>query len=225
MPLPLIRLAISPVNGTVHYGVVDTARTITVTGCGTHSPDLLPVGEITAHTLCSACARVLLVLVTQPHPGGEPEARSSAGRGAGASHHRPVPGHLLGYCGKPLEADPTTVTGRWPCRLCTRLGDAIDRLREHAGGLLPDPEPCHGDDTLLWAPGGRENLVVGHRRNSTTGKGFCERPLSSSNPGAPNECAPCRLHWTQAQDVRKRYTLPMMRAEAGAWSAEAVTVF
>lgn len=223
MPLPLIRLSTSPVNGTAHHGVLTNAQAITA--CSAHSPDLLPVGENTAHTLCSGCTRALLVLMTEPDAGGEPEVRPSTGTGPGGAAHRPVPGHLLGYCGKPLDPNHPAPARRL-CSSCARLGDALDRLRQHSGGiLLPATEPCHGDDTLLWAPSGRDNLVVGHRRNSTTGKGFCERRLSGPNPGAPNECAPCRRHWKEAQRVRQEHILPLMRDEARTWLADSLGAF
>ncbi|WP_329025828.1 hypothetical protein [Streptomyces sp. NBC_00690] len=198
MSLPLIRLAIGPTHGTAHVGVLLGVEA--VTACATHSPDLKPVPEASAHILCQSCVRALLVLGTAPHP-GEPEARPATGTGRGTVGHRPIPGHLLAYCGKPLDNRSTTTCRR--CTLCVRLGDALDVLHQLAGELLPPTiEPCHGDDTLLWAPLGRGNLVTGHRRNAVTGKAFCDRALAGPSPEALNECAPCRWHWEDAELVR-----------------------
>lgn len=222
MPLPLIRLAAGPVNGTVHHGAV--LGTGAVTACATHTPDLHPVSGLTAHTPCQSCLRALLVLTTAPHPGGEPGIRPALGTGRGGAGHRPIPGHLLSYCGKPLDTRPVT-TGR-RCSMCTRLSDAIDALHRRAGELSPPPgEPCHGDDTLLWAPLARGNLVTGHRRNSVTGKEFCERPLSGPSPGASHECAPCRRHWEEAELVRQMLTLPLMQDKARTWEMQSPDVF
>ncbi|MFE5853426.1 hypothetical protein ACFQ61_09430 [Streptomyces sp. NPDC056500] len=110
--------------------------------------------------------------------------------------------------------------------MCTRLGDALDVLHQRAGQLLPPTiERCHGDDTLLWAPLGRGNLVTGHRRNAVTGKGFCDRPLAGPNPEALNECAPCRIHWEDAELVRQMFTLPQMQDIARNWGQQDLDVF
>ncbi|MFI1886020.1 hypothetical protein [Streptomyces jumonjinensis] len=222
MPLPLIRLATGPMNGTAHLGVL--LGTEPVTACATRSPDLQPVPDASAHTMCQSCARALLVLTTAPHP-GEPEARTTTGRGRGQVRHRPVPGHLLAYCGNFLgkrRPDPTLSR----CTPCARLSNAIDALRRRAGELLlPAAEPCHADDTLLWAPDGLGDLVTGHRRNAATGKGFCDRPLADPHPGASNECAPCRIHWELAEVIRQMVTLPRMRDEARTWHQQDLDVF
>ncbi|MCZ1006807.1 hypothetical protein [Streptomyces lydicus] len=224
MTLPLIRLAIGRTNGTAHWGVLpdqDETRTL----CATHSPDLLPVTSTdAAHQMCQSCTRALLALTTAPHPGGEPDARPGDGTGKGAAGHRPIPGHLLGYCGKRL--DTRRATSRHRCANCTRLSDSIDRFLRDAGDLqLPAGDSCHGDDDLLWMPHGRANLVTGHRRNSVTGNAYCEQRLAAPNPGAPNECAPCRRHWEEAEVVRQTYTLPVMRAEALAWRERRLSIY
>ncbi|MCZ0975837.1 hypothetical protein O1L55_40525 [Streptomyces albulus] len=222
MPLPLIRLAIGPTNGTAHHGVLLDAQPLTA--CATHSPDLAPIAENTAHSRCQSCARAWLILTTPPHPGGEPDARPAVGTGPSATAHRPIPGHLLGYCGKPLEARRSSA--RRVCANCTRLSEALDRFQQRAVDLvLPEGEPCHGDDTLLWAPKGRANLVTGHRRNSVTGNAYCERQLAGPNPGAPNQCAPCRHHWEEAEVVRQTYTLPHMRTQAADWENRTLDAF
>ncbi|MCM2392046.1 hypothetical protein [Streptomyces albipurpureus] len=221
MSPPLIRLAIGPTHGTAHVGVLLGVEA--VTACATHSTDLQPVPEASAHILCQSCVRALLVLSTAPHP-GEPEARPATGTGRGTLGHRPIPGHLLAYCGKLLDTRPTRSRRR--CALCTRLGDALDTLRRQADELLlPAGEPCHGDDLLLWAPLGRGNLVTGHRRNAVTGKGFCDRTLAGANPGALNECAPCRWRWEEAELVRQMFTLPHMRDRACSWGQQDVDLF
>ncbi|MFC9228359.1 hypothetical protein ACFTZI_05215 [Streptomyces decoyicus] len=222
MTLPLIRLAIGRTNGTAHWGVALGPDVFTV--CATHSPDLVPIADNTAHSLCQSCARAWLILTTPPHPGSEADARPAVGTGPGAAGHRPIPGHLLGYCGKPLEARRSTARRR--CANCTRLSDALDRFRQRAHGLdIPRSEPCHGNSDLLWTPKGRENLVVGHRRNSVTGNAYCDRRLAGPNPGAPNECAPCRRHWEETEVVRQTYTLPHMRAEALAWGERRLSIY
>ncbi|MGW6458684.1 hypothetical protein ACWF94_22680 [Streptomyces sp. NPDC055078] len=221
MPLPLIRLAIGPTHGTAHFGAL--LGTEAVTACATHSPDLLPVPGLTAHTLCQSCARALLVLATVACP-GEPDTRPATGTGRGGAGHRAIPGHLLAYCGKSLDNRETTTRRR--CTQCTRLGEALDALRRRAGELLlPAMDPCHGDDTLLWAPLGRGNLVTGHRRNAVTGKGFCGRPLAGPDPGAPNECAPCRRYWQAAEAGRREHTLPHMQSKARTWDQQPLDVF
>ncbi|KPC62623.1 hypothetical protein [Streptomyces chattanoogensis] len=222
MSLPLIRLAIGPTNGTAHHGVL--LDTEPLTACATHSADLAPIAEHTAHSQCQSCARAWLILATPPHPGGEPDARPAVGTGASATAHRPIPGHLLGYCGKPLEVRRSSA--RRVCANCTRLSEALDRFRQRAGELvMPGGEPCHGDDSLLWTPRGRTNLVTGHHRNSVTGNAYCERQLAGPNPGAPNECAPCRLHWEEAEISRQTYTLPHMQAKAAEWANRTLDVF
>ncbi|WP_217570627.1 hypothetical protein [Streptomyces sp. GbtcB7] len=214
MSLPLIRLAIGRTNGTAHHGVLlDTGP---LTACATHTRDLEPIGENTAHHMCQSCTRALLVLTTLPHEGGEPEFRPGADTGKSAVAHRPIPGHLLGYCGKPL--DNRCSAARRVCANCTGLGAALDGLRHRAGDLLVSAgEPCHTDDTVLWAPSGRDNLVTGHCRDVTTGQALCARPLSGPNPGAPNECAPCRRIWQEAEAARQTHTLPRLRRRARWW--------
>jgi hypothetical protein len=99
---PLIQLSIGRTNGTAHHGVL-LDNNEPLTACATHSPDLGPIAEHTAHHMCQSCTRAILALTTPHHPGGEPEGRPAAGAGRGAVAHRPIPGHLLGYCGKPLD--------------------------------------------------------------------------------------------------------------------------
>ncbi|AJC55022.1 hypothetical protein [Streptomyces sp. 769] len=223
MPLPLIRLAIGRTNGTAHYGTL-LGATEPLTVCATHSPDLAPIAENTAHTLCQSCARAWLILTTPPHPAGEPDARPAVGTGASAMAHRPIPGHLLGYCGKALETRCSSA--RRVCANCSRLSEALDRFRHLAGELvMPGGEPCHGDDTQLWVPKGRTNLVTGHRRNSLTGNAYCERQLAGPNPGAPGECAPCRHRWEEAEVARQTHTLPHMQAKVAAWEDRTLDVF
>ncbi|WP_405735001.1 hypothetical protein OG607_41665 [Streptomyces sp. NBC_01537] len=215
MSLPLIRLAIGRTNGTAHHGVLLNG-TGPVTACATHSPDLGPIAENTAHQLCQSCTRALLIITTAPHPSGEPDTRAASGAGRSAVAHRPIPGHLLGYCGKPL--DSRRAVSRRVCANCTRLGEALERFRRRAGQLaLPAGEPCHGDDTLLWAPQGRGNLVTGHRHSGETGRAFCDQQLSGPNPGATNECTPCRRNRQESERVRRTYTVPKMRERARWW--------
>ncbi len=222
MPLPLIRLAISATTGTAHHGVLLDSEPLTA--CATHSPDLAPIAPDTAHSLCQSCTRARLILTTPPHPGGEPETRPAAGTGKGAAAHLPIPGHLMGYCGKSLDSRRSMA--RRVCANCTSLRAALDRFRQRAGQLLlPDADPCHGDDTLLWTAKGRVNLVTGHRRNSVTGHAYCERHLAGPNPGAPNECAPCRRHYREAQAGRHAHTLPHMQTHAAGWAQRALDVF
>ncbi|MFJ8676278.1 hypothetical protein [Streptomyces sp. NPDC093589] len=224
MSLPLIRLAIGRTNGTAHWGVLfdhDQTRTL----CATHSPDLVPVTSAhTAHQTCQSCTRALLALTTAPHPGGEPDTRPAAGTGKGAAAHRPIPGHLLGYCGKHL--DTRRATSRRRCANCTRLSDSLQRLLQGADELqLPAGEPCHGDAGLLWMPHGRGHLVTGHRRNFGTGRAYCGQQLADPNPGAPNECAPCRRHWEEAEVARQTYTLPRIRTEALTWRRRRLDIY
>lgn len=139
-----------------------------------------------------------------------PWYRAASGRARGPARDRDRPGHCRTppYPRPPtrllrqaLDNRSTTTCRR--CTLCVRLGDALDVLHQLAGELLPPTiEPCHGDDTLLWAPLGRGNLVTGHRRNAVTGKAFCDRALAGPSPEALNECAPCRWHWEDAELVR-----------------------
>ncbi|MFH9071406.1 hypothetical protein [Streptomyces alboflavus] len=214
MSLPLIRLAIGRTNGTAHYGaLLNGAQPLTV--CATHSPDLQPIGENTAHTLCQSCTRAWLILTTAPHPGGEPDFRPAAGAGKSAAAHRPIPGHLLGYCGKSL--DDRSSTARRVCANCTGLHAALDRFHNTVGQLaLPDAEPCHVDDALLWAPKGRGNLVTGHHRDAATGTAYCGQPLDRPNPGAQS-CAPCRHRWEETEVLRQIQTLPRLREETAGW--------
>ncbi|MET8683649.1 hypothetical protein ABZV77_05480 [Streptomyces sp. NPDC004732] len=214
MPLPLIRLAIDRTNGTAHQGVL--LGTGPWTACATRSPDLAPIAHTTAHSQCQSCTRAVLVLTTLPHMSGEPAFRPGAGTGRSAVAHRPVPGHLLGYCGKPLDDRPSAA--RRVCANCTDLSDALDRLRAAAGELLlPDGELCHVDDSVLWAPSGRGNLVTGHRRDVLLDRSWCGQRVSGPNPVAPNECAPCHRIWQEAEVTRQTYTLPRMRELARWW--------
>ncbi|MFE0055351.1 hypothetical protein [Streptomyces sp. NPDC059003] len=215
MSLPLIRLAIGRTNGTAHYGVLLDA-TVPLTVCATHSPDLQPIGENTAHTLCQRCTRAWLILTTAPQPGGEPEFRPAAGARKSAVAHRPIPGHLLGYCGKPL--DDRSSTTRHVCANCTALSTALDRFRRTADELvLPSGEPCHVDDSILWSLSGRGNLVTGHRRDALVGTSWCAQQLAGPNPDASNECAACRRIWQEAEVTRQTYTLPQARERARWW--------
>lgn len=215
MSLPLIRLAIGRTNGTVHYGVLlDATQPLTV--CATHSPDLQPIGENTAHTLCQSCTRAFLILTTPPHPGGEPDFRPAVGAGKSAAAHRPIPGHLLGYCGKSL--DDRAFTARRVCANCIGLSTALDRFRYTVGALeLPSGAPCHVDDNVLWTASGRGNLVTGHRRDALVGTSWCGQQLSGPNPDASHECAACRRIWQEAEVTRHTYTLPRARERARWW--------
>jgi hypothetical protein len=67
--------------------------------------------------------------------------------------------------------------------------------------------------------------VTGHRRNSVTGKGFCERRLAGLHPGALNDCAPCRRYWQEAEVVRQTHALPHIQATARTWGEHALDVF
>ena len=212
LSLPLIRLAIGPMNGTAHYGAL--LGTEPVTACAARSPDLAPIVEHTAHSMCQKYVRAWLILTTPRHLGGEPDLRPAVGKGAAA--HRPIPGHLMGYCGKPL--DTRHASTRRECADCPRLGQALERLQRRAGELvLPPSEPCHPENILLWAPLGRGNLVTGHVRHSVTGIGYCGQPLSVPNPGASHECAACRRHRHEAEHVRRTHTVPRMRQRARWW--------
>jgi hypothetical protein len=215
LSLPLIRLANGRTNGTAHYGVLLSSAE-PVTACGTLSPDLGPIGQYTAHQMCPSCTRALLVLTTAPHPGGELDLRLAAGSRKGAVAHCPVPGHLLGYCGKPFDTRAASTRG--VCVRCTRLGEALNYFQRRVGELLlPAGESCHNDDSLLWAPRGRSNLVTGHRRNVVTGHAYCEQPLANPNPGACHECVPCRRHGQEANGVRQSRIRPRARERARWW--------
>lgn len=213
MPLPLIRLSISPTNGTAHHGVMIGAQPLTV--CATHSTDLAPIAETTVHSLCQSCTRSWLILTTQPHPGGEPDLRPAIGTGRSATAHRPIPGHLMGYCGKPLDARPTSA--RRVCANCSALAAALERFHRLAGEVsLLSVGSCPRDEDLLWASNGRGNLVTGHRRHLGSAMGLCKTPLSGPNPDATNECAPCRQEWGIERD-RRGAALPRMRTRARWW--------
>lgn len=214
MSLTLTRLAISPKNGTAHWGAVLGATDV-VTTCATHSPDLAPVAGHTAHTTCQSCARAWLALTTPPRPDGELDSRPAVGTGTSAAAHRPIPGHLMGYCGKALAAHRSSAPR--VCANCLRLVESLDRFRQRAPELdLPEPEPCHGD-TLRWAAKGQTNLVTGHLRDGFVGTSWCGRQLSAPDPGASLECAACRIAWQQAEVTRQTYTLPRMRERARWW--------
>ncbi|MFE0137890.1 hypothetical protein ACFWY6_40970 [Streptomyces sp. NPDC059037] len=221
MSLPLIRLAIGRTNGTAHYGVLlNGAQPLTV--CATHSPDLQPIGENTAHTLCQSCTRAWLILTTSSSS-GEPDARPAAGTGASAMAHRPIPGHLLGYCGKAL--DNRRSAARRTCANCTRLSDALAAFTKRAVELdLPAADPCHVDDAVLWAPKGRASLVTGHYRDAVSGKAHCGRPLDRPLPGA-QPCAPCRRYWEETEVLRQIQTLPRMREQSTDWTDRVREVF
>ncbi|WP_328971556.1 hypothetical protein OG590_07620 [Streptomyces goshikiensis] len=217
MPYPLIRLSIGRTNGVAHYGVL-LENDEPLTACATHSPELEPIGERTAHHTCQSCTRALLVLTTPPHA-GELEARPAAGAGRSAAAHRPIPGHLLGYCGKPL--DLRRATGKRACANCAHLTKTLEALRGRAGELiLPAGESCHSDDSLLWTPPGAGPLTFGHRRNSATGQTYCgERQPTVPNPGA-HECPACLRLWAEEETFRQMYTLPEMRVQTAAWAVD-----
>ncbi|MCX5238962.1 hypothetical protein OG824_27545 [Streptomyces prunicolor] len=213
MPLPLIRLSISPVTGTAHHGVMLGTEPLTV--CATHSTDLAPIGVNTAHSVCQSCTRAFLILTTPPHPGGEPDLRPAVGTGKGATAHRPIPGHLMGYCGKSLDLRPTSA--RRKRANCTALVAALDRFHRLAvEARVPADEVCPREEDVLWAPSGRGNLVTGHRRNSATGIALCGTLLSAPNPDATVECAPCLRPWKTELD-RRATALTRMRARALGW--------
>ncbi|WP_217550100.1 hypothetical protein [Streptomyces sp. GbtcB6] len=214
MHLSLIRLSISPVNGTAHHGVMLGTEPLTV--CATHSTDLAPVGENTAHSLCQTCTRAFLILTTPPHPGGEPDLRPAVGTGKGATAHRPIPGHLMGYCGKSL--DPRPASARRKCANCTALLAALNRFHRLAGEVrVPADEVRPREDDVLWASSGRGNLVIGHRRNAAAGSALCGLPLSAPNPEATVECAPCCRAWMTERE-RRATALARMRARARWWT-------
>ncbi|WP_406186193.1 hypothetical protein [Streptomyces sp. NBC_01006] len=213
----LIRLSIGRTNGVAHYGVL-LRGTEPLTACATHSSDLAPIGEHTAHQTCQSCTRALLVLTTPPHP-GELDTRPAAGAGRSAADHRPIPGHLLGYCGKTLDA--RTASGKRACANCAHLTQTLDALGRRAGELtMPAAEPCHSDDSVLWTPRDAGSLAFGHRRNSTTGQTYCgEGRLDRPNPEA-HECPTCLRLWAEEETFRQMYTLPALRARATAWDAD-----
>lgn len=213
MPLPLILLSVSPTNGTAHHGVMLGTEPLTV--CATHSTDLAPIGGNTAHSVCQSCTRAFLILTTPPHPGGEPDLRPAVGTGRGATAHRPIPGHLMGYCGKSLDPRPTSA--RRKCANCTALVAALDRFHRLAGEVrVPIAEVCPRQVDVLWAPAGRGNLVTGHRRDAATGIALCGTLLSAPNPDATVECAPCRRPWKTECD-RRATALTRLRARARSW--------
>ncbi|MFD8978612.1 hypothetical protein [Streptomyces sp. NPDC059564] len=217
MPYPLIRFSTGRTNGVAHYGVLfETGEPLTA--CATHSPDLAPIGERTAHQTCQSCTRALLAMATPPHP-GELEARPATGVGRSAAAHRPIPGHLLGYCGKAL--DYCRATGKRACANCAQLTKTLEALRGRAGEIiLPAVEPCHSDDSLLWTPPGAGPLTFGHRRNGATGQTYCgERQTTVPNPGA-HECPACLRLWAEEETFRQMYVLPDMREHAAVWEAD-----
>lgn len=222
MSYTLVRLAIGRTNGVAHYGVL-LRGTEPLTACATHSSDLAPSGEHTGHQTCQSCTRALLVLATPPHP-GELEARPAAGAGRSAAAHRPIPGHLLGYCGKTL--DSRRASGKRACANCAHLTKTVDALRWRAGELaLPAAEPCHSDDSLLWTPRGAGSLAFGHRRSSATGQTYCgEGQPDFPNPRA-HECPACLRLWAEEETFRQMYTLPDMRAHAATWDADVDSAF
>jgi hypothetical protein len=211
--LPLIRLSISPTNGTAHYGVMLGTEPLTV--CATHSTDLAPIGANAAHSVCQSCTRAFLILTTPPHPGGEPDLRPAVGTGKGATAHRTIPGHLMGYCGKSLDPRPTSA--RRKCANCSALVAALHRFHRLAGEVrVPADEACPREEDVLWAPSGRGNLVTGHRRNAATGTALCGTLLSAPNPDASVECAPCWGAW-KAERGRRATALARMQARARWW--------
>ncbi|MFG2978853.1 hypothetical protein ACGFYY_38430 [Streptomyces sp. NPDC048331] len=217
MPCTLIRLSTGRTIGVAHYGIVlPNGDYLTV--CATHSPALAPIGEGTAHHTCQSCARALLALTAPPHS-GDAEARPAAGAGRSAAAHRPIPGHLLGYCGKAL--DRRRSTSKRPCANCARLTRTLHALRERAGELaLPAVEPCHGEDSLLWTHHGAGPLAFGHRRNGATGQTYCgEQQPVVRTPGA-HECPACLRLWAEEETYRQMYILPELRAHAAAWDAD-----
>lgn len=213
MSLPLIRLSISPATGTAHHGVMLGTEPLTV--CATHSTDLAPVGGNKAHFLCQSCTRAFLILTTPPHPGGEPDLRPAVGKGKGATAHRPIPGHLMGYCGKLLDLRPTSARRVYANR--TALVAALDRFHRLAGeACVPADEVCPREEDVLWAPSGRGNLVTGHRCNAATGIALRGTLLSAPNPDVTEECAPCLRLWKTERD-RRATALARMRARACWW--------
>ncbi|MEU6148018.1 hypothetical protein ABZ848_47755 [Streptomyces sp. NPDC047081] len=213
LPLPLIRLSISPTNGTAHHGV--TLGTEPLTVCATHSTDLAPIGANTAHSLCQSCTRAFLILNTPPQPGGEPGLRPAVGTGKGATAHLPIPGHLMGYCGKSLE--PRSTSARRVCANCTALVAALNRFHRLASEVcMPADEVCPREEDVLWAPSGPGDLVTGHRRNAATGIAPCGTLLSAPNPDATVECARCVRVWKTERD-RRATALARMRARARWW--------
>lgn len=153
--------------------------------------------------------------MTPPHP-GELDARAAAGAGRNTAAHRPIPGHLLGYCGKALDHRRTT--GTRACANCARLTKTLEALRARAGRLiLPAGQLCHSDDTLLWTTPGAGRLTYGHRRNGATGQTYCgQRQPTIPYPGA-HACHSCLRLWTEEEIVRQMCALPEMRAHAAAW--------
>ncbi|WP_267840349.1 hypothetical protein [Streptomyces antarcticus] len=214
MPCRLIRFSTGRTSGVAHYGVL-LGDDEPLTACATHSPSLATIDEGTAHQTCQACTRALLVLTTPAHP-GDLEASPAAGAGRTAAAHRPIPGHLLGYCGKAL--DHRRATSKRACANCAQLTETLDALRGRAGELvLPAPAPCHSDDGLLWVAPGAGRLAFGHRRNHATGLTYCgERQPTVPSTGA-HECPACLRLWAEEETVRQMYTLPERRSHAAAW--------
>ncbi|MFD4476479.1 hypothetical protein ACFWPU_10245 [Streptomyces sp. NPDC058471] len=111
------------------------------------------------------------------------------------------------------------------CANCTRLSEVLAAFSQRVGELtVPAAQPCHVDDTLLWAPKGRGNLVTGHHRDATTGEAYCGRPLDRPNPGT-QPCAPCRRHWEESEALRQIQTLPLLRGQTASWAAQLRDVF
>ncbi|MFD9817442.1 hypothetical protein [Streptomyces violascens] len=130
----------------------------------------------------------------------------------------------MGYCGKPLDARSSSA--RRVCANCAALGAALGRLQRLTGELLlPVGDPCHVDDSVLWVLSGRGNLVTGHRRDALLDRSWCGQQLSGPDPGAPNECAPCRRIWQEAEVTRQTYTLPQIRELARWWPQRELDVF
>ncbi|MEU6192378.1 hypothetical protein [Streptomyces sp. NPDC047061] len=121
----------------------------------------------------------------------------------------------MGYCGKPL--DPRPMSARRKCANCTALVAALTCFDRLAGEVrVPADEVCPREDDVLWAPGGRGNLVSGHRRNAATGSALCGLPLSAPNLDATVECTPCCRAWKTERE-RRATALARMRARARWW--------
>ncbi|WP_405889794.1 hypothetical protein OG427_07010 [Streptomyces sp. NBC_00133] len=71
---------------------------------------------------------------TPVHPSGEHDARPAVGASDRALAHRPIPGRLLGYCGKPLDARRAST--RRGCVNCIRLSTALEIFQRRVGELL-----------------------------------------------------------------------------------------
>ncbi|AWZ08365.1 MULTISPECIES: hypothetical protein [unclassified Streptomyces] len=217
MPHTLIRLSTGRTNGVAHYGLMFGDAEF-LTACATHSPDLAPIGDHTAHQTCQSCTRAILVLMTLPYS-GELEARPACGAGRSAAAHRPIPGHLLGYCGKALDYRRTS--GKRACANCAHLTKTLDALRRRAGELvLPAAEPCHSDASMLWTLPGGGRSGVGHRRNGATGQTYCGERQPTVPAAGSHECPGCLRLWAEEETVRQMYTLPEMRGQAAVWRAD-----